>query len=310
MFGGISGNSGLSVNHLYVLSLKTNTWLKLSPHFNRVRGIFPSPRDKFTLWNFKENIFLFGGYGPKPEMCLEGTFVEMIGPSEIVGWNNHLFGLKCNSDPYVWFQPKHKSPPSPRAAHACAVINEQCYIFGGRFQNKRLNDLYCFHNENFQWKTITPIGKLPIGRSWHSFDNLSENQLFLYGGFDTNANILMDAWIFNIDKNCWIEVSTKELGIFAPRMWHGACSTHNKGEIIIFGGSYSSLFAPDEKQTNAVSFFRSTPLPLEDICLQYIKENISTSISLQSINFLPTYLKDLIYPLKSNLKLQNLKDHI
>lgn len=54
--------------------------------------------------------------------------------------------------------------PSPRAAHAAAFLDDKCYIFGGRFENGRLNDLHCFDCIELSWKYFTPVGALPVGK--------------------------------------------------------------------------------------------------------------------------------------------------
>lgn len=44
--------------------------------------------------------------------------------------------------------------PTPRAAHAAAVLQNKAYIFGGRHKECRLNDFYCLNLENNEWSQM------------------------------------------------------------------------------------------------------------------------------------------------------------
>ena len=41
--------------------------------------------------------------------------------------------------------------PSPRAAHAAAKLGRQVFVFGGRHDMTRLNDLYMLDMSDFVW---------------------------------------------------------------------------------------------------------------------------------------------------------------
>ena len=43
------------------------------------------------------------------------------------------------------------SVPSPRAAHGAAKLGRQVFVFGGRHDATRLNDLYVLDMSNFIW---------------------------------------------------------------------------------------------------------------------------------------------------------------
>ena len=72
-------------------------------------------------------------------------------------------------------------------------------LFGGRFGPERLNDLFMltFNSERggeMEWSLLLPSTddltaqtlNVPIGRSWHTFTTLSNNNFLLYGGYSTD----------------------------------------------------------------------------------------------------------------------------
>ncbi|NWQ81852.1 KLDC2 protein, partial [Columbina picui] len=95
--------------------------------------------------------------------------------------------------------------PSPRAAHACATVGNRGFVFGGRYRESRMNDLYYLNLDTWEWNEIITQGPCPVGRSWHSLTPISSDHLFLFGGFTTDKQPLSDAWIYCISKNEWIQ---------------------------------------------------------------------------------------------------------
>jgi len=278
LFGGYLQSRGHS-NQLSSLDLTTFTWKDLN---DKTSGVTPSSRDKFGCWIDGQNIIYFGGFGHPPENWskVKGDFCFEEFPlawSHGTGWNNHLHIL--DTSVLKWSQPKGSgSVPSPRAAFSISQIGRKCFLFGGRFKEHRRNDLYVLDSKSFHWTQLEPIGDSPSGRSWHVMENVSNNHLFIYGGFDNEGNALKDTWIYNISQNTWSELKTasKNLDIFAPRMWHTACKTDSPGEVLIFGGCINSIVdvVDRAKHTNTVSVFRFSPLSLRRQCLDFIMSNI------------------------------------
>jgi N-acetylneuraminic acid mutarotase len=188
-------------NSVYKLDLLTMEWVYIDPHPN---SQLPSKRDKFCVWVNDQRIFVFGGFGPPAAM--KAKFVEMDGYE---GWNNsvHIFDTDTNQ----WHELVTKGHrPCPRAAHAGTTYKTKGYLFGGRFQDTRMNDLHYLDLETGTWSgCIETIGVQPEGRSWHSLSTASDSFLFLYGGVNTNNIILGDAWIFNVPTSEWILVTTE-----------------------------------------------------------------------------------------------------
>uniref|UniRef100_A0A803TTA4 Kelch domain containing 2 n=1 Tax=Anolis carolinensis TaxID=28377 RepID=A0A803TTA4_ANOCA len=153
-------------------------------------------------------LVFFGGYGYYPEGEQIGTFefdeTSFWNSGLPRGWNDHVHVL--DTETYTWSQPVTTGKsPSPRAAHACATVGNRGYVFGGRYRESRMNDLYYLNLEKWEWHEIITQGACPLGRSWHSLTPVSSDHLFLFGGFTTDKQPLSDAWIYCISKNEWIQ---------------------------------------------------------------------------------------------------------
>lgn len=57
----------------------------------------------------------------------------------------------CERDAYVAFWPLQGKAPLPRAAHAAAQIDGKVFIFGGRHQENRLNDIHRLDLDAMEW---------------------------------------------------------------------------------------------------------------------------------------------------------------
>lgn len=140
-----------------------------------------------------------------------------------------------------WSYPSAKGEwPSPRAAHAAALVGSDVFIFGGRHGADRMNDLWKLDMETMTWSQIqTDSSKSPEGRSWHSLTSRSSSELVLYGGLSRFRAPLCDCWIYSILNNSWTKVITNAR---IPRLWHTAVYSTVDDEILIYGGGFDDLF--------------------------------------------------------------------
>lgn len=309
LFGGYYQNIG-QTNKLYALDLDTFTWIDLSM---RTRGDQPSARDKFGCWIKYHKIIYFGGFGYPPENVSnvkgEFTFEEFAyGYSVGHGWNNHMYVL--NTAKLKWTQPKYSGDiPCPRAAFATTQIGCKGFLFGGRYQDERKNDLYMLDLHSFKWTHLASKEMQPIGRSWHIMKAISKSHLFVYGGFDNIGQALQDVWIYNVQKKEWHELEncSSNLGYFAPRLWHTACNTDSTGELIIFGGCSNSIINDEHTHhTNTIAVFQFSPLKLQRICLDYLLKHFQKYY--HSFEDLPRSLQRHIY-LRSTAMGLNIDGH-
>jgi hypothetical protein len=146
----IKGVGLVNINDVYVLNIPTLRWSKVTQRVHANSGPnMPLKADKHVSWIYRNQIFIFGGYGP-----LTGGFnqpkvtqtMETGVPIEMGkrGWNNQLVIYDIGQDAFMW--PKIAGDiPCPRAAAAafCDEATGKAYIFGGRSGVDRLNDIYC-----------------------------------------------------------------------------------------------------------------------------------------------------------------------
>ncbi|XP_054169090.1 kelch domain-containing protein 2-like [Oppia nitens] len=239
MFGGYTeeGNS----NQLFRLNLKNFQWKQLEPLGKR-----PLACDKSVCWIYDNKMYLFGGYGCVPiETRDERNFDFVYDPKSHWhyprGWNNQLVYYDLTFNQWVWFKTEGKVP-IPRAAHAVAKVGHKVYIFGGRHEELRMNDIYSLDMKQMSWTEVYSFNdnnetSVPIGRSWHSFTPLSDKQIILYGGFSQDNKPLSDCWALDIESMTW---STIDLPFNKPRIWHSSIAS-SFGEIIIFGGATHNI---------------------------------------------------------------------
>ncbi|CAH3046793.1 unnamed protein product [Porites evermanni] len=271
---------------VFVLDLKTFIWENLT---SRIQGNPPSPRDKLCCWTHNDLILYFGGYGlaPDPERVDQSNGYFTFDSSgeehtDNTGWNSHLFVLDTSS--LTWIQPKTKGrPPSPRAAQASAQIANMAYLFGGRYMERRRNDLHSLNMDTLEWSgSISTMGNVPQGRSWHSLSPVSDKHLFLYGGYNNDQDVLGDAYILATSTMTWFQLTVPS-NPSSPmtRNWHTACCTSLPGEVVIFGGKTSFTLFGDDPYLASILIFRFTPPRLNWLCADAIVNKYYSTISKQ-----------------------------
>ncbi|XP_061552514.1 kelch domain-containing protein 1-like isoform X1 [Phycodurus eques] len=271
IFGGCDDNG--QTNQIYRVKLTDGqyAWTKV---VHRV-GSAPSPRDKLSCWVYKGRIIYFGGYGHKllAEFDRRNRSFIVDDSSEDVmwGWNNevHIFDPTQSS----WGRPQtHGRPPAPRAAQACATLENRGYICGGRVKETRTNDIHCLDLDSWTWSEIVPVSSVPVGRSWHSLTAASGSTLFLFGGLSVDCKPMSDGWLFDVETKTWRELAHPFKN--KPRLWHTACPGKDS-DVIVFGGSCDYILLVDTGHCNDALVFQMAPYPLFRICEDYIAKNAS-----------------------------------
>ncbi|RDD47007.1 Kelch domain-containing protein 2 [Trichoplax sp. H2] len=284
VFGGEVNNCTSS--KLYAIDLKTFLVKLLS-----TSGDIPSPRNKLCCWREGNKMYVFGGY------CNMRDYVHENGPYKIVkdtfsyrvdlfenlsscyGWSNELYQFDTVRNEWSLVHTDIKDLPVPRAAHSCVKIGKKVYIFGGRFQERRRNDLFCLDMQSLTWKTLKPdtqdCENEPVGRSWHTLSPINRDKLLLYGGLGSSGELLEnDAWIIDFSDTILkfrnLRPSLEQSGLTTEeknRLWHGATHTSNIGEVHISGGYADTIFRSRPPLSRNVLTFRDRPLPLYKLCL-------------------------------------------
>uniref|UniRef100_A0A8C6Q0D8 Kelch domain containing 2 n=1 Tax=Nothobranchius furzeri TaxID=105023 RepID=A0A8C6Q0D8_NOTFU len=262
LFGGHHARG--NTNRIYHMHLRARSlvWEEMRD----LKGLPPSSKDKLGCWVHNNRLVFFGGYGCAPQGAHRGTFEydesSSLWDSMGRGWNNHIHVLDLETS--TWSQPiTQGNTPSPRAAHACATVGNRGYVFGGRFKNYRLNDLYYIDLDTWDWHEMLPG---PVGRSWHSFTPVSSDLIFLFGGFTTERETLSDAWLYCVSKNEWKPF--KHSHTESPRLWHTACSGPD-GEVFVFGGCANNLLSHQiAAHSNELLIFNVQPKSLVRFCME------------------------------------------
>lgn len=266
LFGGHHARG--NTNRIYRLNLRASSlvWEEMRD----LKGLPPSCKDKLGCWVQRNRLIFFGGYGYAAQGAYRGIFEfdetsSFVWDSPRRGWNNHLHLLDLESG--TWSQPITKgSTPSPRAAHACATVGNRGYVFGGRYKDFRLNDLYYIDMDTWEWHEMSVPQNGPLGRSWHSFTPVSSDYIFLYGGFTTGRETLSDAWLYCVSKNEWKPFNHSHTT--SPRLWHTACPGTD-GEVFVFGGCANNLLSHHTAaHSNELLAFSVQPKSLVRFCME------------------------------------------
>jgi len=286
-------------NSLWRLDLLTWVWTKLEPEGER-----PLRCDKTACWSHNDRIYLFGGFGPPltaASMDVLLKFSFEVDPSTVGmyprGWSNQLVYYHTRNNKWEW-PATTGTTPLPRAAHAVAVVGDMAYVFGGRHQDHRLNDLHRLDLTTLTWTNLLPAtNSPPVGRSWQVLVPVDtgspEGGLLMYGGFGNEEVTLSDCWKidFKLRLLSWQRCKHWEEG---PRLWHAAAAS-SPGQILIIGGLTNNILAPAsvlKHHAEKVIHISTSPPSLLKICLEYVtkKQNILSS----QFEDLPVNLKRIV----------------
>jgi len=254
VFGGLDMERGF-LNDLYCFSIAEGAWEQV-----HATGNGPTPRDKSAVCVHGKKLYFFGGFGPVEAevefdaMPKKGDALDKAlgaqeenenesedeeeqdeGPSMSFSWFNDLFSF--DTETKEWKQIGATGQiPSPRAAFGMDTVGSSIYLFGGRDQNKRQNDLYVLDTTTTSWSKPTTFGIKPAERSFHTFTSLApagKQQLLLFGGLSSREELLNDVHIFDVASFAWVQPATN--GEINPRRFHSA-ALHQRS-LVVFGGS-------------------------------------------------------------------------
>jgi len=131
----------------------------------------------------------------------------------------------------------HGSSPIGRCGHTMAHVKSKLYVFGGRAENKLLNDLWVFDLRSLRskarWELLKSDSDLvgPPRRTGHSSITLGD-RIYIFGGRESQF-CYNDTWCFDTTKRQWAKL--KCVGsIPSPREGHAA--TLVDGIMYVFGG--------------------------------------------------------------------------
>ena len=170
----------------------------------------PSPRCSHSGWEYKGNLWTFGGYG-------------------VNGCNNEVFNF-CPSTT-DWTNPKCSGQvPPPTQRQATTVNWNKVWLYGGQVAGMNA-DFYQLDMKSLTWTVIKTDQPEPQGRVRCSLTAITDNKLVLHGG-QKLGKVLSDTWIFDLESQSWQQHARNE---DHPRVGHrGSLGLDNN--VIIIGG--------------------------------------------------------------------------
>eukprot|EP01080_Neovahlkampfia_damariscottae_P008940 gene8940-889_t len=219
IYGGYSQSNYF--NDIFEFNLKTKEWkeLKITKE--------STTRSYHQSVIFNDNLYLFGG------------------KTSFSNYPNHMsiYDLKTNKYKIIDFEREIQ-----RTAHSMTIDKRGIiYIFGGfsKHENKFdffkrssldnkliMDDLLIFDTEMEQFKIIKTFGEIPSIRSNIGYQTINEN-VYLFGGFDTRMNNLNTFFKFNYLEKKW-----KKLNLSGNLPKNGLYSISNIDDfhLFLFGG--------------------------------------------------------------------------
>eukprot|EP01080_Neovahlkampfia_damariscottae_P005012 gene5012-8610_t len=144
---------------------------------------------------------------------------------------NDLHSFDLNTFEWTEIIPVTKLKPEGRRYGSMVSKDNMIYVFGGRHDGYRMNDLWSFNILSEEWSLMKTFGDVPNPMTAFS-SVIQGNSIFCFGG--NNGNTLNSIFEFYIPTNNWILINVYG-SIPMPRYWHSAVLNDND-EMIIHGG--------------------------------------------------------------------------
>ena len=114
------------------------------------------------------------------------------------------------------------------------VQGKKIYVFGGTYNNRQFNNLFCLDLSEFRWSKVKYSGEAPSPREGHSATLISDHEIFYFGGVCQSENY-NDSYVLDLEYMHWYKVLYESI-YTAPskRDSHSAVSVGN--DVYIFGG--------------------------------------------------------------------------
>lgn len=234
-FGGDSFFTKAS-NETYIFNLTNFEWKKIICQDK----IYPPGRRYHSSTIHQDHLYIFGGQSNS--FVNDGSFFKDFWCLDLK--NSQWKEIKSNN-------------PETRRYFSFHTFGNFLYIFGGRDDAKRMNDLWKYDIYNNKWVELNPKGYIPTARSGHS-SVIYENSIFLFGGNDGKDVLDDKLYEYNILLNEWKVLDTTKNP--RGRFWHCSCVDHSQGILYIFGGNNSNDHFEDghciqlEKPTKSLTY--------------------------------------------------------
>lgn len=305
IFGGfVSAAQATNTNTIYCLNLVRKKWTKIEPEL--INGPNFLETDKMCSWTSNGKVFVFGGYGNPPNANIRlprTTFFILDEENFVRGWNNQLIMFDPKTNQLSWPNVTGDVPcPRAACASACDIRTGKVYLFGGRFKNMRMNDLYVgnlsSNGREFVWRMISnntnDCDTKPKGRSWHSMTFINNDKLLIYGGFSESDEPLNDCWCLDLCCYSWTRMKHFE---GEPRLWHTAHYIKDASSVYLIGGCTKNIFSDNMEgdiwHPETIGKLKVQPLTLKQISIDFVAQNHSKYNS--ELSELPAFLQEQIH---------------
>ena len=188
-------------NAVWRLSRTPKRHFEWSKHMTRTKKKAPSPRLCHSGWEYKGQLWTFGGEGP-PLAGYLSDYGDFWG--NVFGENNQLLCYDPLSKDWRNLNPSG-TIPEPRASHASTIIGDKVWLYGGYCLHPELfyDELYELNMISLTWTEIQFKQLKPLYRASCSLTAVTENQIVLHGGQSTSYESLNDTWILDLSSLSW-----------------------------------------------------------------------------------------------------------
>lgn len=90
----------------------------------------------------------------------------------------------------------------PLSGLACTTDGNNIYIFGGKNEETRFNDLWMFNLKTLSYELLPANGDIPAVRNGHTM-SFYNDRLYVFGGIHDITWELDDLHIYNLVKKTW-----------------------------------------------------------------------------------------------------------
>lgn len=229
-------------------SMGSKPWLYPAPTYRNLETHWdadedaPLPRVGHTLTavaatkSHGPRLILFGG-----ATAIEGGAASSAPGIRLAGVTNSVHSYDILTKKWTRMKPAG-DPPSPRAAHAAAVVGTMVVFQGGIGPaGHSTDDLYVLDltNDKFKWHRVLVQGQGPGPRYGHVMDLVAQRYLVSVSGND-GKRVLSDAWVLDTAQKPYVWRRLNPEGDRpSARMYATACA-RSDGMFLLCGGRDSS----------------------------------------------------------------------
>lgn len=251
-----------SNNTLYKYSLQNKIWLKIETNSSSagLKSAYTIVLNNtlFSFFGFNSEIFesiqLYSLdtqkwsyiHNPYPYInsayvLIDTTLYALFGSSSENYENSILTFSLSNNKIVSEVLISSKDYPPKRKNHACFVLDNKIYVFGGQAEDGTyLSDFWAFDADTNLWSELKVTGVVPKSRELMAYSiSGNGNGIKIFAGRDDNE-IFNDLYQFNTRLNHWEDLTTEAIQDFAR---YGSCMfSINYKQIIVGGRDFNQVY--------------------------------------------------------------------